>query len=161
MHKFSISVDPATAFVRIKLSGFFTLDDVSAFAAEQLATYAILAADKGRHRTLCDVSDCKIQLQDVVEAFRQLLTNQDLMSARMAFVTGSSPAKMQIRRLITRDSCRFFETAAEAEQWLRTSDRHEVRVSTGVESQSVPENALKPPMLRRGAANSERSLITL
>jgi hypothetical protein len=118
--KYSISVDRLAAFVRIKLGGFFALEDVQAFAAAQRHAYKMLASAKGRHVTLCDVSDCKIQPQDVVEAFRGLLTDRSLMSKRMAFVTGASPAKMQIRRLIARDTCRFFEDAASAERWLFT-----------------------------------------
>jgi hypothetical protein len=118
--KFSIAVDPATAFVRIKLRGLLTVADVAEFANAQLAAYAGLAAAQGRHRTLCDVSECKIQLQEVVQAFRQLLADERLMSSRMAFVVGKSPARMQIRRLILRETCRFFETAAEAERWLQS-----------------------------------------
>lgn len=118
MEKFAISVDPVNAFVRIKLSGLLTLQDVADFANAQLAAYARLASVQRKHRTLCDVSDCKIQLQEVVQAFRQLLADERLMSAQMAFVVGNSPARMQIRRLIMRDSCRFFDTVAEAERWL-------------------------------------------
>ncbi|MEG3086624.1 hypothetical protein [Sphingomonas sp. PB4P5] len=116
--KYSISVDRLAAFVRIKLGGFFALEDVQEFAAAQRRAYETLASAKGRHVTLCDVSACKIQPQEVVEAFRGLLTDRSLMSARMAFVTGASPAKMQIRRLIARDTCRFFEDEVSAERWL-------------------------------------------
>ncbi|HEX8413997.1 MAG TPA: hypothetical protein VF637_08945, partial [Sphingomicrobium sp.] len=98
----------------MKVGGLFTLNDVQAFAAEQRAAYAKLGTARGRHRTLCDVSECKIQLQEVFAAFRQLLEDPWLMSERMAFVTGGSPAKMQIRRLISRDSCRFFDGVREA-----------------------------------------------
>ncbi|HEX8415552.1 MAG TPA: hypothetical protein VF637_16980 [Sphingomicrobium sp.] len=116
---FEITVDVASRLVRLKVGGLFTLDDVQAFAAEQRAAYAKLGTARGRHRTLCDVSECKIQLQEVFAAFRQLLDDPWLMSERMAFVTGRSPAKMQVRRLISRDTCRFFDGVREAEQWLR------------------------------------------
>ena len=116
--KYVITVDRVAAFVRIRLGGFFTVDDVRDFAAAQARAYAALATARGRHITLCDVSECKIQLQEVVEAFRGLLTDKSLMSERMAFVTGVSPAKMQIRRLIARDTCRFFEDVGSAERWL-------------------------------------------
>jgi hypothetical protein len=116
--KYSISVDRLAAFVRIKLGGFFALEDVQDFAVAQRRAYEALASAMGRHVTLCDVSDCKIQPQEVVEAFRGLLTDRTLMSARLAFVTGTSPAKMQIRRLIARDTCRFFEDTLSAERWL-------------------------------------------
>ena len=120
--RYSITVDGDAPFVRIKLGGFFALSDVYEFAAAQAMAYEALASSRGRHVTLCDVSDCKIQLQEVVEAFRELLADPALMSLRMAFVTGASPAKMQIRRLIARDSCRFFEDAQTAERWLVEGD---------------------------------------
>ena len=116
--KYAITIDPLSAFVRIKLGGFFALSDVQEFAAALARAYARLASGRGHHLTLCDVSECKIQPQEVVEAFRGLLTDRSLMSERLAFVTGGSPAKMQIRRLIARDTCRFFEQADAAERWL-------------------------------------------
>ena len=116
--KYSITVDPQTAFVRITLDGFFALGDVQEFAIALARAYAGLASGRGHHLTLCDVSECKIQPQEVVEGFRRLLTDRSLMSERLAFVTGASPAKMQIRRLIARDTCRFFEQADAAERWL-------------------------------------------
>lgn len=116
--EFHISVDPVRAIVRLTISGFFAVDDVEAFAARQRAAYAQLAYRSGEHLTLCDVSDCKIQTQDVFEAFRTLLADESLMSRRIAFVTGISPAKMQIRRIIDRDDARFFDDLASAEAWL-------------------------------------------
>ena len=116
--RFEISVDRRLGLVRLWIGGLFTLEDLHDFAVAQREAYSRLGAARGSHRTLCDVSDCKIQLQQVVEGFRSLLIDPSLMSARMAFVTGNSPAKMQIRRLISRDSCQFFDNAAEAERWL-------------------------------------------
>lgn len=116
--KFTIFVDAAAGLVKLKVGGLFSPDDVKSFAAAQRAAYSKLGEVKGRHRTLCDISECKIQFYQVVEAFRALLNDPALMSARMAVVTGSSPAKMQIRRLIDRDTCRFFDNARDAERWL-------------------------------------------
>ena len=116
--KFEIDIDPASRLVKLKLCGLLSVDDVRYFAAAQRKAYNKLGEFRGRHRTLCDVSECKIQLQQVVEAFRALMNDPELMSERMAFVTGSSPSKMQIRRLIGRDACRFFDNASDAECWL-------------------------------------------
>lgn len=121
---FEISVDRAAGLVRLKVGGLFSLDDVHDFAVAQREAYSRLGRAKGSHRTLCDVSECKIQLQQVVEAFRSLLTDRTLMSERMAFVTGNSPAKMQIRRLISRETCQFFDNAADAERWLLADQAH-------------------------------------
>jgi hypothetical protein len=117
----SIVVDPVRCIVRASLNGFFSSGDVAGFARDQRGAYAALAGRIGQHVTLVDVSECKIQPQDVVEAFRALLNDPALMSRRIAFVTGSSPARMQIRRLINRDSARFFDDIAAAEAWLAAS----------------------------------------
>ncbi len=104
--------------MRLHVGGLFSLADVEEFATAQKLAYMRLGGLLGRHRTLCDVSECRIQLQEVFGAFQNLLQDPRLMSKRMAFVTGASPAKMQIRRLINRDTCQFFDTVADAERWL-------------------------------------------
>lgn len=115
---YSFDVDRARCVVRIKLGGFFGTADVACFSAQLERAQRLLPPTRARHVTLCDISECRIQLQEVVDGFRKLLENPQLMSRRIAFVTGASPAKMQIRRLITRDSARAFDTAAAAERWL-------------------------------------------
>jgi hypothetical protein len=115
---FSIDVDAAQAVVRITLSGFFGAADVASFAESQAKAYTMLPRSGARHLTLCDIGACKIQLQEVVDAFRRLLDDPALMSRRIAFVTGNSPAKMQIRRLVNRDTARAFERVEDAERWL-------------------------------------------
>ena len=115
---FSFDIDPAQRVVRIKLGGFFGADEVACFAEAQARAYAALPKGAAKHLTLCDISDCKIQLQEVVDGFRRLLEDPSLMARRIAFVTGNSPAKMQIRRMVNRDTARVFERAEEAECWL-------------------------------------------
>jgi hypothetical protein len=115
---YSFHVDPARHVVRIKVGGFFGANDLVCFSQGLTRAYAGLPRAATRHLTLCDISDCKIQLQEVVDGFRRLLEDPQLMSRRIAFVTGTSPARMQIRRLVTRDTARVFDTVDVAEQWL-------------------------------------------
>lgn len=115
---FSISVDVTSGTMRLYLQGLLTTADVADFARQQRAASASLRSHGGTCLTLCDVTECKIQAQEVVERFRTLLRHLCLRSRRIAFVTGASPAKMQVRRLIDRDAAGFFETHAEAEAWL-------------------------------------------
>ncbi len=115
---YSFEIDQARRIVRIKIGGFFGAGEVACFAEAQARAYARLPHDSERHLTLCDISDCKIQLQEVVDGFRRLIDDPKRMARRIAFVTGSSPARMQIRRMISRDSARVFECAVEAELWL-------------------------------------------
>jgi hypothetical protein len=115
---YSFDIDQSRRIVRIKLGGFFGAGEVARFAEAQARAYASLPHDSERHLTLCDISDCKIQLQEVVDGFRRLIEDPKRMSRRIAFVTGNSPARMQIRRLATRDNARVFDCAVEAELWL-------------------------------------------
>jgi hypothetical protein len=116
--KFTIFVDAAVGLVKLKVGGLFSPNDVEDFAAAQRTAYTELGEFQGRHRTLCDISECKIQYHQVMKAFGALLNDPALMSERMAVVTGSSPAKMQISGLINRETCRFFDNVRDAECWL-------------------------------------------
>lgn len=116
---YSIEVEPRRRLVRIKIDGFFQMRDAATFIAARYAAHAELPhRSPPNHLTLCDVSDCRIQLNGVVEALRPLLSDPDLMSRRLAFVTGASSVRMQIRRLINRETAQAFETIEDAEAWL-------------------------------------------
>ena len=119
---FDIAFDPSRGLVRITLAGFFTGDEMRQFAAARQTAYDRMTTPRGRHLTLIDVRACKIQSQEVVEAFRAILRDPSGQGRRLAFVTGDSAAKMQIRRLIERDSARVFDDMAGADAWLAAED---------------------------------------
>lgn len=115
---FQIKTVVEQRFVHITLGGLFGLEDVAAFAAAQREAYKSLPAPTADHVTLCDISQCRIQLHPVVEAFRALLNHRTLMGTRIAFVVGQSSARMQVRRLIDRDNAQVFDDPVAAKAWL-------------------------------------------
>lgn len=116
---FDIDFDPVRGQMRITLGGFFMADEIAAFVTALTAAYAGMTTARGQHLTLVDVRACKIQAQETVEAFRAILRDPARQARRLAFVTGNSAAKMQIRRLIERDTARAFDDIGSAEAWLR------------------------------------------
>lgn len=115
---YSVTIDPGLGLLRITLGGFFALSDVNALEVEKKAALGRLGLPRNAHLTLIDVSDCKLQAQDVFGAFQTAVGDPRFMAHRLALVTGESPIRMQARRLLTRDNTAFFMTAAEAETWL-------------------------------------------
>lgn len=119
---YTINVDPARDLLEFTLTGFFAPEDVARFAADKKAAYARLTCPRNGHLTLVDVSDCKIQPQSVVDAFRQVLADPNHQARRLAFVTGSSLARMQVRRLAEHRALRYFEDRASARVWLFSAE---------------------------------------
>ena len=116
--QFSIMVEPALDLVRIEMGGFFSEADIGAFRFALETRMAALTCEPNQHVTLCDVSAMKIQTQDIVTAFSKVVGHATFQSRRLAFVTGSSLARMQTRRLTDRAGVEFFVDAALAEAWL-------------------------------------------
>jgi sulfite reductase beta subunit-like hemoprotein len=115
---FAFDVDPRRDLVRITMSGFFQPADIVRYERARELAFARLRCAPNRHLTLCDVSAMKIQTQDVVNEFARLVADPRFVSRRMAFVTGSSLARLQTRRVAERDTIAYFSDLAAAEAWL-------------------------------------------
>ena len=116
---FTIDVDPPRDLVRIRLSGFFSVDDVERFAAELLLAHRRLGcARRGGPLTINDISGMAIQSQDVVARWGAFLADPTHRSRRLAFVVGSTLARMQLQRVIQGRDAKVFTDAGEAERWL-------------------------------------------
>ena len=115
---YSVSIDRSRSLLRVTLGGFFGVQDVIALESEKRDALARLNCGRNQHYTLVDVSACKLQPQDVVGAFQVAIADPRFMSRRIAFVTESSLARMQVRRIVRRPDADIFETVAEAEAWL-------------------------------------------
>jgi hypothetical protein len=117
--QFSIETDVRRDLVRIHLAGFFSVDDIERFQAELLLAHKRLnCALKGGPLTINDVSGMMIQSQEVVARWGAFLSNPAHRSRRLAFVVGSSLARMQLQRAIGKREARVFTNSAEAEDWL-------------------------------------------
>ncbi len=118
---YKIRVDRERRLFSLTLTGFFEVNEVAALLEDVRAAVASFP-QANQHVTLCDVSECKLQPQEVIGAFQAHLSEARFRSRRLAFVTGASLARMQVRRLLERGHARCFDTVAEAEAWLSMSE---------------------------------------
>ena len=116
--EFNIIADINRGALRVTMGGFFSHADVTAFLAEVHAKLGQLRMAPNTHLMLCDVRTMKIQSQDIVAAFGQIVGDPRSRSKRLAFVTGSSLSRLQAKRLSNRDGIAYFADLSEAEDWL-------------------------------------------
>ena len=121
--RFSFDVDPRLDLVRIKMSGFFTPEDVAAFLAERRKAHAKLLCGPNDHLTLNDLRGMKIQPSESVDKFGEMLAAPEFRSRRLAFVVAPTLAQGQLLRALAGRHARFFEDAVIAETWLIGGDR--------------------------------------
>ncbi|CAN5411474.1 hypothetical protein BH09PSE4_BH09PSE4_05850 [soil metagenome] len=119
---YEIEVDPRLSLLHITLGGFFSLTDVDRLITDRNIAMKRLTCGPNQHVTLVDVSGCKLQSQDVVGAFMKAIVDPRSLSRRLAFVTESSLARMQVRRMVTREGTALFENVSDAKAWLLTGD---------------------------------------
>ena len=115
---FSIHADPSRDLIRIRMSGFFTIDSIQAFLDARRDAHARLRCGPNEHLTINDLREMKIQSQDVVGKFYSVLADPAYRSRRLAFVVASSLARMQLVRALGSRSAECFTDPLAAEQWL-------------------------------------------
>lgn len=116
---YSIDLDPPRDLVRIRLSGFFGIDDIARFQAElRLAHLRLGCGRRGGPLTINDISGMAIQSQDVVARWGAFLADPAHRSRRLAFVVASALARMQLQRVIGGRDAQVFTDGSEAELWL-------------------------------------------
>ncbi|MFZ2996194.1 hypothetical protein [Sphingobium sp.] len=113
---YQITPDRSLNLMRVQMEGFFNGDDVQRFAADYREALSKIRSPG--HLTMLDIIGMKIQAQDVAGGFTALLASPDVRSRKLAFVCGSSLARLQAQRIADRDGVEFFENAKEAEAWL-------------------------------------------
>ena len=77
--------------------------------------------------TLNDLRQLKIQPQEVVTAFRDMLAAPAYRSRRLAFVCGPTLARNQLSRALGARDAAFFDDPVSAEAWLLRDDQRDVR----------------------------------
>jgi hypothetical protein len=126
--EYSIEIDRSRDLIRIRMGGLFTLDDIAAFLEARRRAHAELGCAPNQHLTLNDLRTMKIQSQEVVAAFRDMLADPAFRSRRLAFVAAQTLARSQlVRALGGRDArdARFFDYIEDAEAWLFAGDVEE------------------------------------
>lgn len=114
---YSIQSDARRRLVTIKIVGLLTSEEVAQLYHEEHRLILEMGCRVGEHLALVDLTECKIQLQDVAAAFQKQITSSG-RAKRLAMFTGSSLARMQARRLMQRADADLFSTREEAEAWL-------------------------------------------
>ncbi|RYD89429.1 MAG: hypothetical protein EOP61_31660 [Sphingomonadales bacterium] len=120
--QFSIEADPSRDLIRIRMAGFFTKEDIDAFLAARGAEHAKLRCGPNQHLTLNDLRDMKIQSQEMVDAFREVLADPLYRSRRLAFIVSPTLARSQLMRALDRRYARCFEDIWTAEAWLELGE---------------------------------------
>jgi hypothetical protein len=120
---YSIDVDVARNLVRITLAGFFTAEEFAGFVAARNAAHARLTCGRNQHVTINDVRRMKIQSQDMVVAFQQMLADPAHASRRLAFVTAPTLARTQLLRALGDRGAEVFDSHAAAEAWVFADER--------------------------------------
>ncbi|KQN25166.1 hypothetical protein ASE86_02600 [Sphingomonas sp. Leaf33] len=102
----------------VRMAGFFSLDDVARYRAAMTEASRALGGDPGQQRLLCDISEMRIQSQQVVEAFRENMADPLYARRRIAFVVSPTLARTQVQRAMGNRTARLFLAREEAEGWL-------------------------------------------
>ena len=126
--EYSIEVEPKRDLVRIRMGGFFEIEDIEGFFEMRKIAHRELTCSRNRHVTINDIRDMKIQSQEIVAAFREMLSAPDYQSRRLAFVTGPTLARSQLMRTLVNRNARCFDDQAAAEAWLFSQDIEEAPI---------------------------------
>ncbi|MFZ5705167.1 MAG: hypothetical protein ACOY5R_07860 [Pseudomonadota bacterium] len=115
---FVVDVEKDLKLIRLTMGGFFESATIVEMRAQLIEAIATLACKPNDHLTLCDIRDMDIQSQERVGEFAKLVGSDDVRSRRLAFVTARSLARLQAKRLTSREGVEFFAGTSEAFDWL-------------------------------------------
>lgn len=113
---FAIDIDRERRVLQIRVAGFFTQTEATEYIDTIRKKFVSGIGCRG-FVTQLDIREFPLQSQQVVEALRDHIERFP-KATRIAIICGRSPAKMQMRRLLSRDYVRYFETPMEAEAWM-------------------------------------------
>jgi len=124
---YQIETDRRRNLIAVTLGGMLSVGEVAAYIAELRERFRAERFTAG-YRILIDVDACCIQSQAMIEAMREHMVRFPKAS-RIAMATGSSLARMQVKRLMTQPYARVFESRAEGLAWLVAPDMEAERRS--------------------------------
>ncbi len=105
------------------MGGLFTPDDIRDFLDARREAHEALGCGPNMHVTLNDVRLMKIQPQESVAGFQDMLAAPEYRSRRLAFVAARTLARSQLMRALSNREARCFEDLAHAEAWLFAEER--------------------------------------
>lgn len=115
---YDIALEPRERLLRLTMGGFFEPARVADMREALIVALRELNCPPGEHLTLCDVTAMNIQSQELVQHFAALVGSPEVVSRRLAFVTGATLARLQARRLTSREGVAFFADVPSAMAWL-------------------------------------------
>lgn len=122
---FTFAVDGDRRLIESRLAGFFTPESFHRYVAARRAAFAQLSGEACDSASVVDLTDMKIQQQDLVAAFSAMMADRSLRSRRLAFIINSPLARLQLRRALGerygRDALAF-EDAETARHWALTGE---------------------------------------
>lgn len=113
---YAIETDPTRNLIAVRLGGLMTVAEIASYFTE-LRRRFIEDRFRPGYRILIDVTACTAQTQDMLTAMGQHMATFP-KAGRIAMVTESSVARLQIRRLMTQSYASVFATVDEATDWL-------------------------------------------
>jgi hypothetical protein len=119
--KFTIKIVPEQDMLEVTLSGFFTEVDMAEFLPKLVDARNRLSPDRSKRKMLYNVSEFRLQSQEVLGQFAALISDPGSKSGRVAIYVGTAAIRMQAER-IAGDNTAVFGDAGEAREWLLRSD---------------------------------------
>lgn len=118
----TVRVDLVRKLVEVKLVGFFAADQVAPVAVAVRDAIRSLGKAAGQHSTLYDVSEADISPGSTIAAIAAAFADpafDAVRARRVAFVSPSALARMQIQRLRSgREDIAIFAAREAAIAWL-------------------------------------------
>lgn len=111
-----IDVEDEHGLIAVTLSGMLTVEETGDYINDLRRTFI----GHRLHNAYCmviDVSDCPIQSQEMIKAMGEHMAAMPKARA-LAVVTGSSLARMQVRRLFKQPYARVVGTVEEGRAWV-------------------------------------------
>jgi hypothetical protein len=116
--RFSVRVLPEKYYMEVCLIGFFSENDMAAFLdALDAGRRKLPLNSKGKRRSFYDLSEFRLQTQNVVGLFTELANDPAKRPDRLAIYVGCSAVKMQVTRGAP-PYAQLFTDKEEARQWL-------------------------------------------
>ena len=116
---FEISVNEHRHLLKIAMGGYYDMASVKAFAVARMRAHQRLRSAPNAHVAMVDTSACKIQTQEVLAKFAEVMTDSRYRPRRLGFVAAGPIALMQVCRLASKmPNTRVFEDADSAVAWL-------------------------------------------